>query len=97
MANLCKDCGTDTTPRTGPLAGSWEWYKVHDAVWAAAGMPENGFLCIGCLERRLGRELTPEDFPDLPVNDPARSRWWVQDTARLASRKVRKHTNKHTK
>jgi hypothetical protein len=25
-------------------------------------------LCITCLENRIGRILTPEDFPDLPVN-----------------------------
>lgn len=41
-----------------------EVYTVHDAVWSAAGMePTGGCLCIPCLERRLGRTLTPEDFP----------------------------------
>jgi hypothetical protein len=25
-------------------------------------------LCIGCLERRLGRELEPVDFTDAPLN-----------------------------
>lgn len=27
-------------------------YMVHDAVWAKAGM-RRGFLCLGCLEKRL--------------------------------------------
>lgn len=27
-----------------------------------------GFLCISCLERRLGRELVRADFIDAPVN-----------------------------
>ncbi|MDN5003904.1 hypothetical protein ACFQZO_24000 [Bradyrhizobium sp. GCM10027634] len=41
-----------------------EVYIVKNRVWRAAGMsPFNGCLCIGCLERRLGRTLTPEDFP----------------------------------
>jgi hypothetical protein len=44
-----------------------EWsevYTVRDAVWKQAGMePWAGCLCIGCLEKRLGRQLTPEDFP----------------------------------
>jgi hypothetical protein len=41
---------------------------VTDEVWAqAAG--ENGWLCVGCLEDRLGRELEPADFTQLPVND----------------------------
>jgi len=30
-----------------------------------------GLLCIGCLERRLGRRLTPADFTDAPANDPS--------------------------
>jgi hypothetical protein len=51
--------------------GKWEWYMVKDDVWAAAGMPpddetvpvgESGYLCIGCLETRLGRPLTRADF-----------------------------------
>jgi hypothetical protein len=30
---------------------------------------EAGMLCIGCLERRLGRQLTPDDFMAAPIND----------------------------
>jgi hypothetical protein len=40
-----------------------------------------GFLCIGCLEHRLGRRLTPRDFPSLPINRP--HPW---KTTRLAAR-----------
>ncbi|QHO75998.1 hypothetical protein ACH79_28695 [Bradyrhizobium sp. CCBAU 051011] len=40
-----------------------EVYTVKAKVWEAAGMePMAGCLCIGCLERRLGRMLTPKDF-----------------------------------
>jgi len=40
-----------------------EVYIVRDRVWKAAGMgPWGGCLCIGCLEHRLGRRLTPKDF-----------------------------------
>jgi hypothetical protein len=28
-------------------------YMVYDAVWAKAGMSPRGFLCLGCLEKRL--------------------------------------------
>ncbi len=58
---------------------------VHDHLWAAAGMGGEdgaGFLCIGCLEFRLGRELTAADFTDAMINmadDP-----W--NTLRLRSR-----------
>src|SRR6476660_6775807 len=69
---------------------------VLDTVWAAAGMPArkripnygesdgSGFLCIGCLEKRLDREVTPKDFTPVPINDPCP---W--DTERLAARKRR--------
>ena len=58
----CADCGRNTCipPR--------EFYAVHDALWSEACavepvLPdESGMLCIGCLEQRLGRELTGADF-----------------------------------
>lgn len=41
----------------------YEIYHVRDSVWKAAGIePMGGCLCIGCLEKRLGRELRPKDF-----------------------------------
>jgi hypothetical protein len=27
-------------------------------------------LCIGCLEKRIGRTLCRADFEDVPINDP---------------------------
>lgn len=57
----CADCRTD-------VVGIHEWYMVHDQVWQAAGMCNFGFLCIGCLEKRLGRRLAAADFRDLEVN-----------------------------
>jgi hypothetical protein len=68
MAELAKANCTDCRWCT-PLLG--EYYMVHDHVWKAAGMePEGGCLCIGCLEERLGRMLTPDDFKDCLLNDP---------------------------
>jgi len=82
--SVCVDCGIDTCPRKG----RWEYYMVHNAVWAEAGMdPDGGYLCIGCLEKRLGRMVRPRDFTGAPINDfdvP-----W--DTTRLASRKMGRH------
>ncbi|SRR6266550_1789521 len=46
-----------------------EVYIVHDAVWKKSGIePYGGCLCIGCLERRIGRKLRARDFPDHPLN-----------------------------
>ena len=59
-SHACADCAVLTAP--------WETYMVTDAVWAEAG-DVAGRLCVGCLELRLGRVLTPEDFPPLPAND----------------------------
>lgn len=46
-----------------------EVYMVHDHVWKAAGMePYGGCLCVGCLEKRIGRQLIPDDFPNQALN-----------------------------
>lgn len=78
----CSDCGVliisdDMEPQ------SWEWYSVRDSVWGGeAGLSELQreadspgrpplYLCVGCLEARLGRELSAVDFSDYPVNSPS--------------------------
>jgi hypothetical protein len=62
-----------------------EWsevYMVKPAIWKRAHMDGmGGCLCIGCLERRLGRTLTPKDFMrNHPLN-------WLPGTERLVSRR----------
>jgi hypothetical protein len=54
----CADCGDDYG----------EDYMVHDYIWQAFGVGD-GMLCIGCLEKRIGRQLCAQDFTDAPVND----------------------------
>lgn len=40
-----------------------EVYMVYDHVWERAGVEGyGGCLCIGCLEKRIGRPLIPDDF-----------------------------------
>jgi hypothetical protein len=67
---LCVDCGVDALALR-------EWYIVHDELWAMAWVgrikpwhvPSQQILCVGCLERRIGRQLTADDFPDdVPLN-----------------------------
>ena len=51
-----------------------EAYFVHDHIWKAAGMKcewGDGALCIGCLEKRIGRQLKPYDFAEHPFNNPS--------------------------
>jgi hypothetical protein len=80
----CDDCRMPTTFGVG---GRSEYYMVHDRIWEAATADEVvRDLCIGCLERRLRRTLTRDDFADVPANwDPVYMR---ADTRRLAQRKT---------
>ena len=60
-----------------------EVYIVKRSVWKASGMADfGGCLCIGCLELRLGRRLTPKDFPQHEFNR-------MPGTARLLDRRER--------
>jgi hypothetical protein len=75
LAHLCADavedmgrldciwCGTDTCG---------ESYMVHNEIWEKFGPPKvTGCVCVGCLEDRMGRQLCPADFTDVPLNtDP---------------------------
>ncbi len=78
----CADCGVYTLN---------EYYIVHDDIWELAWSKHksrSGFLCVGCLENRLGRTLTPGDFTDCPVNDLEDVRWFRSERLmhRLATR-----------
>jgi hypothetical protein len=46
--------------------------------------PGGGWLCTGCLQTRLGRPLTGDDFTDCELNRPGRD----NDTPRLAALKL---------
>lgn len=46
-------------------------YMVQDDVWmAVAARNPKGYLCISCLEKRLGRKLTADDFKAQAINHP---------------------------
>jgi hypothetical protein len=53
----CADCAYDYD----------EYYMVRDDIWKARGAG-TGMLCIGCLEKRVGRLLRRQDFTDVPLN-----------------------------
>jgi len=69
----CQDCSTRDRPTVlmvrwlGGFGGSGgsdrEWFMLKDSVWNLAQRHRpRRFLCVGCLERRLGRRLTAADF-----------------------------------
>jgi hypothetical protein len=58
----CKDCGVDTR-RT-------DFYMVHTWLWDKY-VPEDAgetFLCVLCLEKRIGRKLRKDDFGNFMTN-----------------------------
>ena len=94
---LCIDCGMQTQPREANH--NYEQYIVRDEVWQAAGMPlgtidpksfellgGGGCLCVGCIEARLGRQLTIGDFAAYTIGLALirRAAGWY--TPRLAAR-----------
>jgi hypothetical protein len=81
----CADCGVDTD-RIDEYS-----YMVQDRVWAASLRRHRRYggvgstydlLCVGCLEKRLGRELVPADFKLVPLT----TRPSHQRSARLRAR-----------
>lgn len=47
-----------------------EYYFVHTELWLSVVDSNKGMLCVGCLESRLGRELTSADFTGAYINRP---------------------------
>lgn len=63
----CLDCGVDTLEIR-------DWYMLQLEVWQKVITSKDPiarrFLCILCLEKRLGRTLEAADFVDAPINKP---------------------------
>lgn len=65
----CLDCGVCTMHIPDGKYFYTEYYMVHGALWEEAKVGgDEGMLCIGCLESRLGRELNAADFSNVPLN-----------------------------
>jgi len=58
----CLDCKTDIMA---------DYYMVHAEIWCRAVDKEDRqcYLCTACLEHRLGRPLTADDFSNAPINE----------------------------
>lgn len=63
---LCAGCGVDTSQIK-------EHYFLNTELWLQVNNgEERGMLCIGCVEKRLGRQLNSFDFPHVHINNPRR-------------------------
>ena len=44
------------------------FYMVKKPIWEKHSMGHS-ILCLECFQEMIGRKLTIDDFPDLPIND----------------------------
>lgn len=79
----CADCGTDTSGVMRDwyvvTAKIWNEYGLGGCEmvtidgqtgWKTTTKEGEGFLCIPCLEKRMGRKAVLSDFmPDVPCNE----------------------------
>lgn len=77
MKKPCLDCSKDTVKLK-------EHFYVTKEVWNRVHSSERGFLCVECLETRLGRVLCKADFTDATINNPRQK--GVQMSALLLNR-----------
>ena len=63
---LCLDCSVDT----GRI---FEHYFLTTSLWLFLVGSNKGMLCVGCVEKRLGRRLRSGDFTDCYLNDPKKN------------------------
>lgn len=56
----CMDCHVDTFD---------EYFMIHHDLWRRAVGHRAGYLCVTCLEHRLGRRLDADDFLACGAND----------------------------
>jgi len=61
----CVDCRVNTHHRDG----IGESFMLNQWVWDSIQFQDSAdYLCIKCVEKRLGRRLTPPDFILCPLN-----------------------------
>lgn len=60
---LCQDCQIDTGKNN-------EFYFIKTELWLSVMPTINGMLCVGCLEKSLGRKLRADDFTKASINSP---------------------------
>lgn len=65
----CHDCGQGTLFSEYYMVEDWVWEQAKPPQWSYHCDSPSFFLCIGCLEKRIGRQLTLADFTTAPVNE----------------------------
>jgi len=91
---VCADCphlGEYDRKLSRLIDPTLDGYMVHDHVWRLAtdkdvqeGNKRAYFLHLDCLERRIGRYITLEDFTNAPINNVIR---WAFERGRIQALK----------
>jgi hypothetical protein len=87
VARLCADCrarGRNYIVEDY-VARKPVWERAWPGTYQLAHVPQHNkyFLCIDCLERRIGRKLTPADLDMRRMKNVARGRGYFHATAKL--------------
>lgn len=56
-----------TKPCNG-CTGKNDPFMVVDKIWKKVAKPNDQFLCLKCVEKRIGRKLEKKDFTTVPLN-----------------------------
>lgn len=60
---ICNQCGSS----------EWNMLMLQDTVWKIISKYKREFLCVPCMEKRMGRKFKESEIkPNLLCND----RWW---------------------
>jgi hypothetical protein len=59
---ICQFCGKDTRKN------SKDYYMLTPELWGIITRDLNGFMCMDCVEDKLGRNLQREDITACPQN-----------------------------
>jgi len=63
MSWLCRDCNINTN-----VIG--EYYMIQNDLWIqVCGEDYHRMFCIGCVEKKIKRKLTKNDFTKCRIND----------------------------
>ena len=59
---VCMDCRVNTMDTD-------EYYMLKEEIWLFIVPGDRGMLCVSCVEKRLDRKLTPDDFSECALNE----------------------------
>ncbi len=69
MTKQCNESRSYSGRGCDRCAKSDEPYMLRGIIWkAVTDNTKENFLCLACVELRLGRSLRENDFTDMPIN-----------------------------